>query len=1098
MSQANAEQLPAIQHHGGVLLKAGAGSGKTFVLVEHVLHLTREWHQDWERNGAEQAFADFIGQRFSSTVLMTFTKLAAGEISVRLTNRFQRAVAEAPEEEQAWWAQALAQLDRLTVTTIDGFFYKLVRRGYFPKLPPDLPIIMEGPRRKRLLSLFDTWWEQESDRLTPDARRDLAIHREALIETLLDIFNNPALRDAWMHFSPDEARPEALGWLAEELFKLEGWSGFLELAPVTVPAAARAKNNKWVALADALAARPRLASTWPQILEWEQFIQSEVGQTKLVLGGSKEEVAYYFDAWRDFKKSIAEWARTFRQYQASFDEKILPWYQTIVGLVRHIDQSLSPADGLTYGDLEYHVLNELRLPATASRVRKDFTYFVVDEFQDTSRIQFEVIRLLCGGEASRLFCVGDAKQAIYGFRGGELKVFTEMEQDRAVTTLPLVSNYRSRPEVVRFNNAFFTALFPIGKGWQGLDGYAVEMENQATPAEAAAAIGEVIVLDVALPPIGEVDPSEASKKSPQWRSSHLNRAEAVLIADEIQRRLPELGEGSIAILYRWLTPTSAMMTELMRRGIGFTAQAKIPFSQDPIAGMLYTLLQDVLGQKSGEWASYMTMGYLRLLGIQPGPEVGQAVGAFAGDIALYGPGAAFDLFLARLGLANALYQSNLKEVKEILELGAGNIERIWSRLREVAEKRWSADFRFGVRPERVILQTSHGSKGLEYDVVFVAGLSTNGRDNARFGWIGSLPGSVQWVEDAGERRREPTPQMAFEKEWSKQKAFAESKRLFYVACTRAKAALIFTRLHCENESQSGESSWGAGLEAFLDRAVATPLQRVPLRLSASSLTTGEGSALPFFHLNPLGLSRKEGFTAGQGQGVTAELSVTRLGDLLDCPRKFYFRNVLKLAEDSGEDPLPELTAFSEEPEPRPLSSSERGSAIHLALSQAIKHNFVLPIEWVDRRERPLLEWVLAELRQHAARGDKLISEETFKFPLFGFMLTAIPDLLVLSEKNRTAEVWDFKTGRRGPHKEARYWQQLESYAYGLWKRGLVNEDTSILLKLAYVDEKVFVPREVSFTQVKDSLFQQWSLLGRLERANLDHCETCPYRGICPR
>ena len=43
MSTANAEQLPAIHHTRGVLLKAGAGSGKTFVLVEHMLHLTRKW-----------------------------------------------------------------------------------------------------------------------------------------------------------------------------------------------------------------------------------------------------------------------------------------------------------------------------------------------------------------------------------------------------------------------------------------------------------------------------------------------------------------------------------------------------------------------------------------------------------------------------------------------------------------------------------------------------------------------------------------------------------------------------------------------------------------------------------------------------------------------------------------------------------------------------------------------------------------------------------------------------------------------------------------------------------------------------------------------
>lgn len=77
MSSANAEQLPAIHHSGGVLLKAGAGSGKTFVLVEHVLHLTRQWRDEWLQDQRE-SFADFLNRKYAATVLMTFTKLAAG------------------------------------------------------------------------------------------------------------------------------------------------------------------------------------------------------------------------------------------------------------------------------------------------------------------------------------------------------------------------------------------------------------------------------------------------------------------------------------------------------------------------------------------------------------------------------------------------------------------------------------------------------------------------------------------------------------------------------------------------------------------------------------------------------------------------------------------------------------------------------------------------------------------------------------------------------------------------------------------------------------------------------------------------------------
>ena len=43
----NAEQLLAIEHQGGVLLRAGAGSGKTFVLVEHIVYLTKFWIKEF-------------------------------------------------------------------------------------------------------------------------------------------------------------------------------------------------------------------------------------------------------------------------------------------------------------------------------------------------------------------------------------------------------------------------------------------------------------------------------------------------------------------------------------------------------------------------------------------------------------------------------------------------------------------------------------------------------------------------------------------------------------------------------------------------------------------------------------------------------------------------------------------------------------------------------------------------------------------------------------------------------------------------------------------------------------------------------------------
>ena len=91
MSSANTEQKVAIEHHGGVQLQAGAGSGKTFVLIEHIIYLiekklyptgTELFTQDEHQLRIE------LKSYLSKIVLMTFTKKAAGELKTRLNSDF--------------------------------------------------------------------------------------------------------------------------------------------------------------------------------------------------------------------------------------------------------------------------------------------------------------------------------------------------------------------------------------------------------------------------------------------------------------------------------------------------------------------------------------------------------------------------------------------------------------------------------------------------------------------------------------------------------------------------------------------------------------------------------------------------------------------------------------------------------------------------------------------------------------------------------------------------------------------------------------------------------------------------------------------------
>ncbi len=1085
MRAPNAEQLPAIEHRGGVILKAGAGSGKTFVLVEHAIYLTRMWRQEWEASTRLHSFEDTLAAKFASTVLMTFTRLAAGEILVRLNQRFDEQLLTVPEEERPWWQVARGQLDRFTVTTIDGFFYKLVGRGFFPELPPDVAIIPERQRREHLIELFDVWWVQRLSSLSENDARDSAMYRAQLTESLLMIFNSPGLREEWMRFSPDDAAPGALDWLLREIVELPGLSAFLRQGEIPLPPP-KAKPNKWALLAAELNRMDKTIANWSQLERWAQFAETEVGRTQN--RSVDPEAKAHMENWKLFRGAVRSWAASYQAYRENFTERIRPWLVALSDLVRFVSQHLTPSAGLTYGDLEYYVLEAMKRESVVERIFGQFDYFVVDEFQDTSRVQYDILTKMARQRPERFFCVGDAKQAIYGFRGGELQVFRDLEATRGIRPLELRTNYRSTKPVVRFNNALFTYLFPLGPQWCGEDAHAVEMGPQLALEERSA--GAVRILSAQLPDLAAE--ASADEKEPKWTQDQLRKVEARVIAQEIARLLAEGHEGQIAVLYKVLAPSRILMEELMARGIGFTAQAKIPFGDDPIAGVLLALIEDALAKKESRWSRFMLSGYAELLGLPVPERLPELIGLFHKQREVFGIKTAFGLFLASWGISNALYESNLKAIQEIFDLSQDDLEVLATRLQQVASESWSADFRFGAQATKVILQSAHGSKGLEYETVFVAGIATNANSRAGQAWAGSLPGAVLWVRDPKTRTKEATPQFIYEQELAKLKEFAESKRLLYVACTRAQRRLYFVDLEGQGEqlARIKKDTWLMGLRAFLAGGDAALVERRALALSLSEIA-GEQGALPFFHQNNLGLGAQSPFPA-PAQGITSELAATKLNALLECPRKFYFQQILKLPDSDVRPQKREVTP--DEGEERPLSSSQRGSFLHEVLARATQSaHLVLPVEVVNHGDAAKLTWAIGEVASRA-QGQRLEAEQPLKFPFFGFMITGIPDLIIWGTP---PEIWDYKTGRRSESTELKYWQQLSLYAYALWAQGRVCRSQSIVLRLCYLDAHDIQSREVHWDAVKTELFSFWSRLADLTQAAPAHCPLCPYRGFCP-
>ena len=124
-------------------------------------------------------------------------------------------------------------------------------------------------------------------------------------------------------------------------------------------------------------------------------------------------------------------------------------------LYRRYQAALKQAGQMDYDDQMVFALQILRAaPPVLAHFQQRFRYFCVDESQDTSKIQHEIIRLLAG-QSLNLFMVGDEDQSIYGFRAAYPQALMEFEQVYpGARVLLMEENYRSGEEIVAAANAF--------------------------------------------------------------------------------------------------------------------------------------------------------------------------------------------------------------------------------------------------------------------------------------------------------------------------------------------------------------------------------------------------------------------------------------------------------------------------------------------------------------------------------------------------------------------------------------------------------------------------------------------------------------------
>ena len=414
-----------------VFVAAGAGSGKTFTLTRRIV-----WALCPGSGEGGKPFLDSLDQ----ALVITFTEKAAGEIKERVRKALRAAglADEALKVDSAW------------VSTIHHMCARILRAHAL-----DLGLDPE----------FSMIGEQEAQLLRSQAT-ERALH---------DMEGSPELDALYAEFGVGDGsgRDGVPGLLATIVSKagsaergLESLSFVEASADVTAPMAALTRAYESLCACE-LKHADELECCRGELARLEAFSQLPPGQrtpaaARELLDGLKGPNGKKWGA-----KAVKEfWAETKAALEAARGEVgltcAIPLEGPLMALAGRIEELYSAAKR-ERGVLDNDDL--LQLTARAFREHADiageyshkFRLVMVDEFQDTNAQQVGMVKSLSGEGACHLTTVGDAQQAIYGFRGADVSVFEDRgdevraaaERGRAAT-VELAYNFRSDDAILRF------------------------------------------------------------------------------------------------------------------------------------------------------------------------------------------------------------------------------------------------------------------------------------------------------------------------------------------------------------------------------------------------------------------------------------------------------------------------------------------------------------------------------------------------------------------------------------------------------------------------------------------------------------------------
>jgi ATP-dependent exoDNAse (exonuclease V) beta subunit len=1141
------------------IVTAGAGSGKTRVLVERYLHIL-------EKHALDPGMLDRI-------VAITFTEKAATEMKERIRDGVRQRLKEAEQagdgERMLAWSRIVPELDRIRVTTIHAFCQRLLRR--YPvetAVDPRCEVLEEAEARSLLLQAAET-------ALAEALEEWKGTEREASLERwLVDL----GIKSAKEELAGAVSKLFTLGWTLEELKRatehsLAGSEAELERQwqedfPVWVEGW---WNGHHTFLSHNSKASEKLGAEWGDLPKcWRQArndrkrraLLQAYQETLKGLRVQKDELKNTLAGIKECANKIS----TLVEHRLRLPEEktVLSLFCDLIGKVVELYQKgKAERNGIDFDEMQWRVVRLLeRNSDVLQEVAEGIRYLMVDEYQDTNGLQKRLIDLLIRSESGevvpgKLFVVGDPKQSIYRFRGADVSLFhrtgNEITEEHKGKEVKLTANFRSHPELVAFFNHFFSRLMSTDP--TSPNHYAGVVSPFSESADEP--VVEVIEVPEEIPEGVKVQEAEAGRLA-----LHL-------------RKLLDAGvkAGDVAILFRAMTHVKTFERALARFGIPFyVVKGRGFYDKQEVQDCLHLLRWLVRPEDR-----------LSLLGVLRSPFCGvsdETIFRIALDAEWKGE---VEYWAASLDLPEeerrklerfATLASRGRErigtlpVAELLEWlleesdclpvffampdgkqAVANLKKLVAEARALPLWETNSISHFLQKVEQIMaleeaeteaaieseqgdsvkLMTVHQAKGLEFPVVCIVDM---GRGNPsktphlevdeEFGLVMRLP------EEAGERSE--TERFCLMREKRVKLETEEAIRLLYVAMTRAEQRLILCcRLKKEKE-EAKFHSWNHWVvthlgEENIDRERGIwqyDPDRLPIRLIAVMQETpalDENVPSPFDWekwLSSKGEEEPDAVKMLEPRGLTErdrlEISVTEWKAMLSCPRQYFYRHVAGFPRMETKD-----EGDAGEKRGGMLTSAKRGTIVHRILELMAENSFrddwrQFAVQAFDEEEvDPALHGIaLSELEpymRHFLSGPMLQlvgstnecrTEQSFFLAVGGLRLFGVIDLL-LRHADGVWEVVDYKTDavteEEVPEAALEYEPQLQLYVLAAERLWGIRPKRATLYFLGPNVLHSFPVTEEWLALAENRLHESASLL---RRTSMEPWDACPGKrcGYC--